>query len=96
MEGALLLQRAEVEDAGDEGRLGWLVILYFIWVKWVVGHTKLCVVYITAPHVKCVGGEVMMVDCLQCNQSTLPPPLPAWIYISICSNNKKLVHPSSV
>ena len=32
MEGALLLQQAEVEDAGDEGNLGWLVILYFIWV----------------------------------------------------------------
>ena len=64
-------------------------ILYSGW-DWVVGHTKLCVVYITAPHVKCVGGEVMMVDCLQCNQSTIPPPLPAWIYISICSNNKKI------
>ena len=33
MEGALLLQQAEVEDAGDAGDvLGWLVILYFIWV----------------------------------------------------------------
>ena len=30
MEGALLLQQAEVEYAGDEGNLGWLVILYFI------------------------------------------------------------------
>ena len=91
MEGALLLQQAEVEDAGDEGMCwaGWSYYTLYGW-DWVVGHTKLCVVYITAPHVKCVGGEVMMVDCLQCNQSTIPPPLPAWIYISICSNNKKI------
>ena len=97
MEGALLLQQAEVEDAGDGDGIGVVghTILYSGW-DWEVGHTKLCVVYITAPHVKCVGGEVMMVDCLQCNQSTIPPPLPAWIYISICSNNKKLVHPSPV
>ena len=30
MEGALLLQQAEVEDAGDEGRLRCLVKLYFM------------------------------------------------------------------
>ena len=93
MEGTLLLQQAEVEDAGDWDRveiearhilyIRHIHILYFINL----------LVHIAAPRVKWKGEAVVMDDggggCLLCNQH---PTLLAWmISATICRANSSTI-----
>ena len=95
MEGTLLLQQAEVEDAGDRDRveieagnilytyIRHIHILYFINL----------LVHIAAPRVKWKGEAVVMDDggggCLLCNQH---PTLLAWmISATICRANSSTI-----